>query len=518
MSRIARAAAVAAAIWIAVGGPAARAQPASVAADACAEAGAPAWKALEAGGGVVPEIDEDRTQAPPAWWRYPGPRRSAEILAAEAKAPDGLYERVAPDDLKEGDVIVRATGAGACGKMAVVAGQLEGRWMLQDATEKDGASKASDDALFVGGARLRPEAVAYRIRVKADTTQGHIRELQRDIAHLERTIAERPALVAPKGLLAVKSKVQDLVDEAWSLGVDPTADLPRRELTGRALALAAALDDWPGAAESAAAVLDDVLARAPDQPDTVLARASLFLLGGQPERALPLAQKAVGLPRASTRARYVLARALLASGKQAEGMAALRRYLTDEPGDPRANQLAASAGKKPALGPVPEPDADLRFSATPEHVGATSATYGFRVDWPIPWRIFELLHGPDAGVLLYFITGRVFDDEGAAGRGTVMLTAHRPRSAAERAALKKLVADEVVGNAKVKPLPPLVAGSQHQSMRTKVPGEGTRLGELTTIERSGVVYVIVLQAPPGVYPKLKDQYADFVRSLSFTRE
>src|SRR5262249_28422472 len=200
----------------------------------------------------------DGTQAPPAWWFYPGPRRSAEILAAEAKAPDGLYERVQPDDLKEGDVIVRATGVGACGKMAVVAGQLEGRWMLQDATEKDGATRVSDDAFFVGGSHLRPEAVAYRVRIKADTTQGHIRELQRDLSHLERTIAERPPLVRPKGLGAVSAKVMDLVDEAWSLGLDPTADLPRRELTGRARALAATLDDRPGAAERPAAVLDDL--------------------------------------------------------------------------------------------------------------------------------------------------------------------------------------------------------------------------------------------------------------------
>src|SRR5262249_28311436 len=163
-------------------------------------------------------------------------------------------------------------------------------------------------------------------------------------------------------------------------------------------------DGWPGASASAAAVLDDALARNPDRADTVVARASLYLLDGQPERALPLAQKAVTLPSAPTRVRYVMARALLATGKQAEGMTALRRYLADEPGDPRANQLVATAGKKPALAPAPKPDADLRFVSTPEHAGASSASYGFRVDWPMPWRTFQLSDGPDTGLLLYFLT------------------------------------------------------------------------------------------------------------------
>jgi len=77
MPRIARAAAVAVTTWLVARAPALNAAPAPAQVDSCGDSGAAAWKALEAGGGVVPEIDEDRTQAPPGWWRYPGPRRSA---------------------------------------------------------------------------------------------------------------------------------------------------------------------------------------------------------------------------------------------------------------------------------------------------------------------------------------------------------------------------------------------------------------------------------------------------------
>jgi hypothetical protein len=516
MSKTARAAALAAALWLAPRAPVlaapAPAPAQQVDVDACAEEGAAAWKALEAGGGVVPEIDEDRTQAPPGWWRYPGPRRSAEILAAEAKAPDGLYEKVAPDDLKGGDVVLRATGAGACGKMAVVAGQLEGRWMLQDTAEKDGAAKVSDSTFFADGAKLRPEAVAYRARVKADTTQGHVRELNRDLTHLERTIAERPPLIAPRGLEPVGAKVQALLDEAWSLRLDPTADLQRRELTGRALALAAALD-WPGAAESAAAVLDDVLARAPGRVDAVVARASVYLLAGQAARALPLVEAVAAPPGAPARARYVLARALLATDHQAQGLAAMRRYVAEEPRDVRANQLLESGGRRPALAPAPPSDVGLRFASTPERASVTSASYGFRVEWPMPWRIFRQSDGPDSGLLLYFLTGRVVDDQGAPGRGSAILIAQRPPAGADRAAFARKIIDEVLPGAKLKTLPPLVPGSKRQGLRVKAPKEGAQQGEVTTLERAGVVYVLVLTADPGAYPKLKDEYAEVVRSL-----
>ena len=40
-----------------------------------------AWEAVEAQGGIVPDIEEDRAHFPPAWLRYPSPLRSADLLA-----------------------------------------------------------------------------------------------------------------------------------------------------------------------------------------------------------------------------------------------------------------------------------------------------------------------------------------------------------------------------------------------------------------------------------------------------
>ena len=49
---------------------------------------------------------------------------------------------------------------------------------------------------FADGKALRPEAAAYRINVKSDSSLGHARALERDLSPLERTIAERPPLIA----------------------------------------------------------------------------------------------------------------------------------------------------------------------------------------------------------------------------------------------------------------------------------------------------------------------------------
>src|SRR5437763_17144603 len=57
-----------------------------------------AWEGVEAQGGIVPDIEEDRTHFPPAWLRYPSPMRSAQLLADAAHKPKGLYPKVAPND------------------------------------------------------------------------------------------------------------------------------------------------------------------------------------------------------------------------------------------------------------------------------------------------------------------------------------------------------------------------------------------------------------------------------------
>jgi tetratricopeptide (TPR) repeat protein len=493
-----------------LGGRGARAAPAP---DACDEAAAAAWKAVESRGGIVPEIEDDGTQAPPAWWRYPTPKRAAELFAWEARAPQGLYVRVAPGDLEPGDVVVRAAGVGACGRMAVLAGKLEERWMLQDERAADGATRTSDEDFFADGKALRPEAAAYRINVKSDSSLGHVRELGRDLGSLERTTAERPPLIAKDGRAFVDRRVHDLLDEAWSLKVDPPFDLEHSILGGRALALAAALD-WPGAAESAAAVLDDAHLRAPDRAEVLVARASVHLLEGRTAAAVADAQKAVELPGAPARARYVLGRALLADGRAEAGLGELRRYLAAAPADPRAGRLVSSGVLAPRLEPGPASEPALRWVATAEHAGVTSTPWGFHAEWPIPWRVVGDAVTPEDGVLIDFVTERVLD-EGEPLRGAAVLVAQRPASPGARAALLKKGGRNMFPTATLKTLPPLLPGSRHEAFRERGEDHELHAGEVTTLEHAGVVYFLVLNAPARAAPKLKDEYAAFVKSLRF---
>jgi hypothetical protein len=476
-----------------------------------------AWEAIEQYGGIVPEIEEDRSHAPPAWWRYPSALRSAEILAAEAREKDGrgLYSAVLPGDLKKGDLLVRSRGAGACGKMATLGAQVDGQWTTLEAGD-DGAPvmRTANPIFFTDGAALRGEVSAFRIQIKKDSTLGHVRELRRDLDHLERTIAERPPLIAKNGGAAVDQKVHDLLDEAWSLGAESAFELDRRELAGRALALAATLD-WPGAAVVGAAVLDDVLRRAPLRPDAVVSRAALHLLAGDPGKAVTLAEAATLIPGASPRAQYLLGRSLLAAGQTAPGLAAIKRYLERDPADPRARRLAASNGAEPKLAPPPADAAPgLRLTGTSERGGAECAAYGFRADWPLTWRVVDLSMTPETGVLLDLATGRVLLDDGDTDRGAAVLLVERPESPAARAAMVKKAGRNIFPEAKLKTLPPLIPGSRREQFREKLGGV-VHQGEVTTVEHAGTVFFLVLNASAQAYGKLKDEYAGLVKSLTF---
>lgn len=470
-----------------------------------------AWEALEQQGGVVPEIEEDHSHAPPAWWRYPSPLRSAELLADEAKKPKGLYTAVPASDLKPGDVVVRARGAGACGKMAVVAGMLDEQWVTVE-PEGEGQIKRSGNPIFFEGKALRPEAAAYRLAVRKDNTLGHVRELERDLGHLERTIGERPPLIARKGRSTVDEKVHDLLDEAWSLIADADYPEDRRVLTGRALALAAGLE-WPGAIEAATAVLDDAIQKSPGRADALLARAGVSLMLGQPDQAAGFAKKASTLPGVAPRAHYLLGRALLAAGKKDDGLAAMRRYLDDDPADPRAVRLTATGGREPALAPPARPGgADLRFSATAERAALRSDSYELELSWPLTWRVVAQQAAPETGLVVEFSTGRVLREDGEAERAGASLLVQRPPPT-EAAALVRQGARNIFPNAKLKSLPPFLVGSKREQFREKKQGS-QRQGEVTTFQRNGAVIFFVLNASTATYPKLKEEYAAFVKSLA----
>jgi hypothetical protein len=485
-----------------------------------------AWEAVEAQGGIVPDIEEDRAHFPPAWLRYPSPMRSAELLAEEARKPKGLYAKVDAADVAAGDIVVRVKGAGACGKMAVVAGRSDDAWVVLDTESKGAAppvlpppgapvvppSLPSTAPVFFDGAKVRPETAVYRIAVKKDSSLGHVRELTRDLEHLERTIAERPPLVTPNRRGAVDELVHKLIDEAWSLMLDKPFEEDGRALTGRALALAAALD-WPGAAEQAAAVLDDVLRRKSTRGDAAVARASVLLLAGEPDKAVSLAEAATASPDVPARVRYVIGRGLLAAGKKDAGLAALKRYLEDDPFDPRATRLMATGGREPALAPAPESTGQLRFSAvTPERTGLVSSGYGFSLDWPLTWRVVAQQITPGAGLIVEFATGRALRNDGETERAAVSLVVHDP-GGGEAVALARKGARNMFPDAKLKTLPALLPGSKREQFREKKSGS-QRQGEVTSVERGGAAYFLVLNASTESYPKLKDEYASFVKSLT----
>lgn len=412
------------------------------------------WQAVEQAGGVVPEIEEDRTQAPPAWWRYPSALRSEVLLDAEAKnATLGLYGTVAATALAKGDILVRTRGqdVGVCGKMALLGAQVDGQWITMEVgPDGRGPSTRPASPLFFAadGVTLLPQTRAFRIRVKKDETIGHIRELRRDLDHLERTVGNRPPRLAPgdEAKETVTERVHDLVDEAWSLVADESFDADRRELAARALILGAHLD-WPGAAVSARAVLDDVLKKAPGRATSLALQASL---GPGPGGAREASQ----------------------------------------PGEPA-----------------------IRHFATADEAGVVSTDLAFQIRWPLTWRLLGLAANPETGVLANLMTGRVLLSDGHADRAAAVILAQRPANTAARASLVRDGARKMFPAAKMKTLPPIVPGSRRQQFRERQEGS-QRAGEITTIDRGGVVTFLVLNAPAEVYPKLREEYTAFVRSLS----
>jgi tetratricopeptide (TPR) repeat protein len=476
-----------------------------------------AWQEIERRGGVLPDIDEDPSQAPPGWWRYPSPLRSAALLADEANnAKAGLYEAVAPNDIKPGDILVRARDAAPCGKMTVIAGTLEDKWVTIAAGDGPDPLTTSGDPTYFDGKALRPDVGAYRIRVKKDATLSHVRELERDLDHLERTISERPPLVVRSGAAVVDTKVHDLVDEASSLVADPAFDDDRRALTGRALALGAALD-WPAASAEAAAVLDEELRRSPMRADAIAARVAVELEAGHADRALTLADDAAAVPGIPARIHYLLARALYANGKSQEAAAELRRYRTIDAYDALAVRLARAATRATTvpLAPPPPPPADgprstLQISATAEHGALESPAYQFGLEWPIAWRL-TAIESAGSDLLVGFDTERVLRDDGEAERATTTVLAQRPQGGT--AAVARKAARNVFPDAALKPLPPLLAGSRREQFRERAEG-AARLGEVTTLERNGTVFFLILNATPKSYPKLKGEYAAVVKSFT----
>jgi len=479
-----------------------------------------AWKQMELLGGIVPDIEEDATQSPPLWWRYPSALRSAALLEAESRSPVGLYAKVEQGDLTKGDLLVRTEGVGACGKMAVLAGKVQDRWSTVEAREEDddddaaAPGPASRDFFAADQATLAPGVRIFRIRVKNESTLGHVRELRRDLDHLEKTLGQAPPFIAraARAREVVDDKLHDLLDESWSLLADPAFDDDRRELAGRTLALAAGLG-WPGAAEGAIAVLDDVLGRPPARPDALTARAMVALLTGDRDGALALSERAVGTPGAAPRALVVRGRALATAGRRDEALAAFRQALAADPRDAGARKELDGPTAEARVEP-PRQGLAVAFRATRDTLGVTIPAYGASASWPMTWRVVGLTATQENGALLNFATGRVLLDDGTADRGSAVLFLQRP-PASERAAVVKAGAKKIFPDARLKKLAPLIPGSKREAFK-EGKGAEARAGEVTTWEHDGIVAFLVLNAPAAVYPKLADDHALFVKSLVFS--
>jgi hypothetical protein len=139
------------------------------------------------------------------------------------------------------------------------------------------------------------------------------------------------------------------------------------------------------------------------------------------------------------------------------------------------------------------------------------------VDWPLTWRVVAQQAEPGAGLIVEFSTGRVMREDGETERAAVSLVVHTA-AGGEAAALAKKGARNMFPEAKVKSLPPLLPGSKREQFRERAPGGGGQhQGEVTSFARNGAVFFLVLNASPASYPKLKDEYAAFVKSVGSHR-
>jgi hypothetical protein len=203
---------------------------------------------------------------------------------------------------------------------------------------------------------------------------------------------------------------------------------------------------------------------------------------------------------------------LISSGRREEGLAAFRRALANDPRDFGARRELESP--LPVVkAPEPAPSLPLVFRATRDTLGLDVPDYAVHAAWPMTWRVMGLSATPATGALVNFATGRVLLDDGAADKGSAVFFVQRP-SAADRAQIVKAGARNLFPEARLRKLPPLVPGSKRESFK-EGKGPDARAGEVTTVEHEGVVVFLVLNAPAEVYPKLAEEYAAFVKSLSF---
>ena len=317
-------------------------------------------------------------QAPPGLVALPEPAALGRAAGRRgAQTPKGLYRRSRRATSQPGDILVRVAGAGACGKMAVVAGRCDDQWM----TARGGRATTAP--------ATRTGEPAVLLRRQDPARRG--RRLPR--ARSRRTA--RSATCASCGATSTTSSAPSPSGRRWwrrngrgarrREGARPDrrglvagrrssrssraarADRTRAGAGGGARLAGRRRERGRGARRRAQA-------RRRRARDAAVARAACTLLAGDTDKAAAAGARRRPRSRASRRASATSWGARCwRRGRSAEGLAALKRYLDDDPADPGPASWWRPRGREPALAPPPAARADAALLGDPRARGAAPA-------------------------------------------------------------------------------------------------------------------------------------------------
>jgi superkiller protein 3 len=183
------------------------------------------------------------------------------------------------------------------------------------------ARPAEAAEVYIRLAELRPENGLYALR--AGSYLEVVRRPQEAEAYLERAFRQRPDDPDAAYRLGLHQFNADRYDEAAEvLGRGQQLDSRRPDM---AVKRAQALNRL-GRFSEALAVLDTALSRLPDEPLLTFQRGLTRNRVGDPEGAAADFRRVLELDPELNRARYALARALLASGRPEEGQAMMAEF------------------------------------------------------------------------------------------------------------------------------------------------------------------------------------------------
>ena len=134
--------------------------------------------------------------------------------------------------------------------------------------------------------------------------------------------------------------------------------------------------------------------------------------------------------------------------------------------------------------------------------------FGFSIDWPLTWRVVARAGGArDRRHCRARRPAARLRDDGETERAAACRCSCSGRRQAEAAALARKGARNMFPDAKLKTLPPLMPGSKREQFRERR-ARPQRQGEVTTLERNGAVYFLVLNASTGELPEAQGRISN----------